>query len=143
MTKSNKIRVFIADDFPLLRRVMGEVIDGTGDMEVVGETGNIEDAVAELQMLQPDVILVADNLPAANSTYANRLIRKSGITAAVLIISTYIEAELIERGFASGVNGFIRKDEIGTLLIEAIRTVFHHQEYLSPEAANILTGPII
>ena len=135
-----KIRVLIADDFAMLRRVIQMLIaKTTDDIEVVGEAPDLQDALKDVQALQPDVILMNDYLPPTNSALATKLFRELDITAAVLIISMHVEPELIRQSFANGANGFMHKDEMGALLVEAIRKVHNKEQYLSPKAEDALT----
>ena len=133
-----KIRVLIADDFAMLRQVIKMLLERTGDIEVVGEAPDLEDALKDVQVLQPDVILMNDYLPPMNSARATKLFRELDITAAILIISMHADTELIHESFASGANGLVYKDEMGALLPEAIRKVHNKEHYLSPMAANAL-----
>lgn len=139
MDKGSKIRVLIADDFDMLRQVMRKVLERTDDIEVAGEALRLQEALAKTQPLQPDVILMDDYLPSTNSAAVTKLFRESGMTTAILVISMKVEPELIEQTLASGAKGFIHKDEMGTLLVEAIHSVFHHGRYLSPKAISTLT----
>ena len=135
-----KIRVLIADDFAMLRRVIHMLIEKTtDDIEVVGEALDLQDALKDVQALQPDVILMNDYLPPTNSALATKLFRELEVTAAILIISMQVEPDLIHQSLTSGANGFMHKDEIGTLIVEAIHKVHNKEKYLSPKAKDALS----
>jgi two-component system, NarL family, response regulator DesR len=138
MSDNMKIKVFIADDFDLMREVIHLLIKRSGDMEVVGEAPRLEDALEETQALNPDVIIMNDYLPPTDSAAAAEKFRKLGIETPILIISMKVELEMIKRSFESGANGFMYKDEMGQHLIEAIRKVHGNERYLSPLAKNRL-----
>ena len=129
-----KIRILIADDFKLLRDVMRLHLERSKDMEVVDEAPDLQDALECASRLQPDVILMNDYLPPIDSAHAAALFRERGFTAAILVLSMQTDADLIERSFRSGVNGYMHKGEIDKYLVEAIRTVHHGGRYLSPAA---------
>ena len=138
MPNNTKIRVLIADDFAMLRKVILLVLEQAADIEVVGEAPDLQDALKDVLELQPDVILMNDYLPPTNSALASKLFRELDVTAAILIISMHVEPELIRQSFASGANGFMNKDEMGTLLAEAIRKVYYEEQYLSPKGEYAL-----
>jgi DNA-binding NarL/FixJ family response regulator len=138
MSSNEKIRVLIADDFAMLRQVINMVLEKTDDIEVVGEAPDLEDALKDVQVLQLDVILMNDYLPPINSALATKKFRELGVDAAILIISMHADTEMIQQSFVSGANGLIYKEEMGTLLTEAIRKVHNKEQYLSPMAEDAL-----
>ena len=136
MTETKVIRVLIADDFKVLRDVIRLHLERAGDMDVVDEAPDLNDALERTRTLQPDVIIMNDYLPPVDSAHAAALFREQGFDAAVLIISMHPEPDLIHRSFLSGANGFMHKDEIGEYLVDAIRRVHHGERYLSPKAED-------
>ena len=136
VTQTKGIRILIADDFKVLRDVIRLYLERAGDMEVVDESPDLYDALERTRTLQPDVIIMNDYLPPIDSAHAATLFRKLGITAAILVISMQAEADLIHRSFRSGVNGFMHKDEIDELLVDAVRQVHQGERYLSPKAGD-------
>ena len=136
MTETKSIRVLIADDFKVLRDVIRQYLERAGDMEVVDESPDLYDALERTRILQPDVIIMNDYLPPIDSAHAATLFRKIGLTTAILVVSMHTEADLIQRSFRSGVNGFMHKDEIDDLLVHAVRSVHQGERYLSPKAGD-------
>jgi DNA-binding NarL/FixJ family response regulator len=134
MAEMKKIRILIADDFKVLRDVIRLYLERAGDMEVVDEAPDLDDALERALALQPDVILMNDYLPPADSAYAAALFREKGIKAAIMTISMSLEPDLIHRSFRQGVNGFIHKDEIDRFLVDGIRIIHRGNRYLSPGA---------
>ena len=103
------IRIPVADDFKLLRDVIRLYIERAGDMTVVDEAPDLNDAMERIKTLQPDVIIMNDYLPPIDSAQAAGLFRAEGFSAGILAISMHLEYELIHQSFQSGVNGFIEK----------------------------------
>jgi DNA-binding NarL/FixJ family response regulator len=81
-----------------------------------------------------------DYLPPTNSALATKLFRELDVTAAILIISIDVEPEMIQQSLANGANGFMHKDEMGTLLTEAIRKVYNNEQYLSQRTEYALAN---
>ena len=134
MTEIKKIRILIADDFKVLRDVIRLYRERAGDMGVIGEAPDLNDALERAQTLQPDVIILNDYLPPVDSAYAAALFRERGIEAAILTISMDIEPDLVHRSLRSGINGFIHKDEINVCIVDAILSIHQGKRYLSPRA---------
>lgn len=134
MTERKKIRILIADDFKVLRDVIRLYLEQAGDMEVVDEALDLNDALERALTLQPDVIIMNDYLPPVDSAYAAALCREKGIEAAIMTISMNAEPDLIHRSIRQGVNGFIHKDEIDQFMVAGIQSILRGKRYLSPRA---------
>jgi DNA-binding NarL/FixJ family response regulator len=140
MTTAGKIRVLIADDFKVLRDVIRLYLEQAGDMEVIDEAPDLNDALERARTLHPDVIIMNDYLPPVDSAYAAEFLRTQGITAAILAISMKAERDLIHRSFSQGVNGFMDKDEIDEYLVDAIRSIYRGEQYISPKAREVYSS---
>ena len=105
-------------------------------MDVIDEAPDLNDALQSARALHPDVVIMNDYLPPIDSAHAAALFRKEGITAAILVISMQPESDIIQRAFSSGVNGFMSKDEIDDLLVDAVRRVHQGERYISPKAGD-------
>ena len=136
MTEIKPIRVLIADDFKVLRDVIRLHLERAGDIDVVDEAPDLDDALERIRTLQPDVVIMNDYLPPIDSAHATARFRELGFTAAILIISMHPEPGLIQRSLLSGANGFMHKDEIDEYLVDAIRRVHQGERYLSPKAGD-------
>jgi DNA-binding NarL/FixJ family response regulator len=141
VSSTKRIRILIADDFKALRDVIRLYLKRAGDMDVIDEAPDLFDALASAKAVHPDVIIMNDYLPPIDSANAALLLRKEGITSAILVISMGTEAEVIKRSFDSGVNGFMYKEEIDKLLVDAIRRVHQGERYLSPKAGDAYWSP--
>ena len=136
MNETKPIGVLIADDFKVLRDVIRLHLERAGDIAVVDEAPDLDDALERSRIVQPDVIIMNDYLPPVDSAHATTRFRARGLNAAVLIISMHLEPDLIRRSFLSGANGFMHKDEIADHLVDAIRRVHQGERYLSPKARD-------
>ena len=136
MTETKSIRVLIADDFKVLRDVIRLHLERAGDMDVVDEAPDLNDALERVRTLRPDVVIMNDYLPPIDSAHATARFRELGFTAAIVIISMHLEPGQIQRSFLNGANGFMHKDEIDEYLVDAIRRVHQGERYLSPKAGD-------
>ena len=140
MNEKKQIHVLIADDFKVLRDVIRLYLERAGDINIVGEAPELDYALELAKTLQPDVIIMNDYLPPVDTALATSLFRQEGISAPVLAISMSVERELIQRSLEHGVTGFMHKDEIALHLVEAIRSVYRGERYLSPKAQGVYDG---
>lgn len=138
MINTQAIRVFIADDFDIMRQVMHLLLEQAEDIEVVGEAPELEEALQEAQTLQPDVIIMNDYLPPIDSAHATQRFRERDIPAAILIVSMQVDPEQIRHSFTHDADGFMHKDEMGDCLIDAIRRIHRGERFLSPKAERAL-----
>jgi DNA-binding NarL/FixJ family response regulator len=136
MTETEIIRILIADDFKVLRDVIRLHLERAGDMDVVDEAPDLDDALERISTLQPDVVIMNDYLPPIDSAHATARFRELGFTAAIVIISMHLEPSLIQRSLLNGANGFMHKDEIDEYLVDAVRRVHQGERYLSPKAGD-------
>jgi DNA-binding NarL/FixJ family response regulator len=137
VSSTKRISILIADDFKVLRDVIRLYLERAGDMDVVDEAPDLNDALVRALALHPDVIIMNDYLPPIDSAHAATLLRKEGITSAILVISMGTNSDVIQRSFQSGVNGFMYKDEIDEFLVDGIRRVQQGERYLSPKARDV------
>ena len=134
MTETKPIGIIIADDLKLLRDVIRLYLERAADMQVIDEAPDLDGALERTRKLHPDAIIMNGHLPPTDSAYATALFRQDGFTGAILVVSTDLELDLIQRSFISGVNGFMHKDEIDEYMVEAVRRVHQGERYLSPKA---------
>ena len=137
MPETSKIRILIADDFKVLRDVIRLYLEHAGDLDVIAEAPDLNDALEHVGTLQPDVVILNDYLPPVDSAHAAGLFREHGSTASILVISLNAEADLVRRAFGNGANGFMQKDEIDEFLVEAIRSVHRGEYYVSPKTREV------
>ncbi|HJR79233.1 MAG TPA: response regulator transcription factor [Anaerolineales bacterium] len=136
MPETGKIRIIIADDFKVLRDVIRLHLARAGDMDVVGEAPDLDDALERVRAVRADVVIMNDYLPPIESAHATARFREQGFTGAILVISIHLEPGLMQRSFLNGANGFMHKDEIDEYLVDAIRRVHQGERYVSPKAGD-------
>jgi len=127
-----KIRVVIADDHPLLREAMRNVLERHEDMEVLGEACDGEEAVKLSSELKPDVVVMDIVMPKLNGIEATRQIRKISPTTAVLVLTAYDDDRYVIGLLEAGAAGYLLKSARGEALVKAIRAVLAGESVLHP-----------
>jgi DNA-binding NarL/FixJ family response regulator len=126
------VRVLIADDQALVRGGFRMILEAKEDMEVVGEAGDGAEAVALVEGLQPDVVLMDVRMPDMDGIEATRRIAASGSCARIVILTTYDVDEYVFAALRAGASGFLLKDVRPPELTEAIRVVARGDALLAP-----------
>jgi DNA-binding NarL/FixJ family response regulator len=117
------IRVVIADDHPVMRDGIRNLLDKAIDIEVVGETGDGLEALHLVEELNPDVLLLDMELPGLKGVEVAQRLQASGAAVRILALSAYNDEEYIRGLLASGAAGYLLKEEIPETIVEAIRGV--------------------
>ncbi len=117
------IRVVIADDHPVMRDGIRNLLDKAIDIEVAGEAGNGVEALRLVEELKPDVLLLDMELPGLKGVEVAQRLQASGATVRILVLSAYDDQEYIRGLLASGAAGYLLKEEIPETIVEAIRGV--------------------
>ena len=136
---SARIRVLLVDDQALFRGGIRMLLGSQPDLEVVGEAGDGETAVAQAAALAPDVVLMDVRMPVLDGIEATaRIVAEAadrGVPApAVLVLTTFDLDEAVVRALRAGASGFLLKDAEPELLLAGIRTVHAGSAVISSAA---------
>ncbi|HCB50760.1 MAG TPA: DNA-binding response regulator, partial [Chloroflexi bacterium] len=131
-TKSENIRILIADDHPIVRQGLSDLLIPRNGMTVVGEAENGRQAVEMAQQLKPDLILMDMIMPELNGAEATALIRDTDPGARILILTSFGNEDILEEALQAGAQGFLLKDSQPDDLLQAVRTVYQGQLILPP-----------
>jgi len=134
------IRVLLADDQALIRAGFRVLVEAAGDIEVVGEAVNGEQAVALAHTARPDVILMDIRMPEVDGLEATRRIAADGDLAGVrvVILTTFETDEYVYQALRAGAGGFLVKDAEPEELIHGVRVVARGDALLSPSVTRRL-----
>jgi DNA-binding NarL/FixJ family response regulator len=140
---SQRARVLIVDDHPLVREGLRTRISAQSDMEVCGEAADVEEAVALSEQTAPALIIVDLSLKHGNGLTLIKKVSQRTPQTRILVISAHPESLFAERALRAGAHGYINKQEAQGKVIEAIRTVLDGQRYLSTEMTQRLVGQAV
>jgi DNA-binding NarL/FixJ family response regulator len=135
---TRRMRIFLVDDHPIVRRGLADLINAEPDLKVCGESDSAESALAAVPGAEPDVVIADITLPGADGIELIRFLRKAKVKAPVLILTMHEEDEYAERAIRAGANGFIMKYRAMQDLLGAIRCVLSGRLYLSTETSERL-----
>jgi DNA-binding NarL/FixJ family response regulator len=132
------LQVVIADDQLLLRAGFRKLLDGEDGLEVVGDAGDGQEAVAIVDRLHPDVVLMDIRMPVMDGIEATRRISQRAPGTAVLVLTTYDLDEYVFAALEAGASGFLLKDCPPDELVAAIRVVARGEALIAPSITRRL-----
>ncbi len=132
------IRVLLVDDQPLLRTGFRLILQSEPDLEVVGEAGDGEVALAQVRALRPDVVLMDIRMPRMDGVEATRRLTALDAPPRVLVLTTYELDEYVVDSLRAGASGFLLKDVPAEDLVEAVRVVHRGEAVVAPRVTRRL-----
>jgi DNA-binding NarL/FixJ family response regulator len=126
------IGVYLLDDHEVVRRGLVALLEGTGEIEVIGESGSAQEAARRIPALRPDVAVLDARLPDGSGIDVCREVRSADPGIKALILTSYQDDEALFSAIMAGAAGYVLKQIKGTDLVDAIRRVAAGQSLLDP-----------
>lgn len=137
---TERIRLLLVDDHPVVREGLRGMLSGQPDFVVVGEADDGNEGVALAGQLQPDVVLMDLRMPGLDGVGAIRQIVERKIPTHVLVLTTYDSDADIVRAIEAGATGYLLKDAPRQELFRAVRAAAKGESALAPAVASRLLG---
>ena len=134
----NPIRLLIVDDHPVVRDGIRGMLAGDPDLDVVGEASDGTEAIALVDTLKPDVILMDLRMPRLGGAAAIKELAERGAAAKVLVLTTYDTDRDVVPALAAGATGYLLKDTPRDELVRAIHAAARGESVLAPSVATRL-----
>jgi NarL family two-component system response regulator LiaR len=132
------IKVMIVDDHPIVRDGLKNMLLVFDDLQLVAAAGDLQEALRLYQQAQPDVILMDLYLQETDGIVATSTILKIDPLARILILTSFVEDNTVQRALATGAVGYLLKNATIDSIAAAIRAAFAGEPTLSPEASKAL-----
>ena len=134
------IRVLIADDHPMVRKGLAQMVAETEDLESAGEADNYASVSRALRVRPVDVLLLDVEMPGKNGLEILKAVRRTHPKLQVLMFSMYPEEQYAVRALKAGAAGYLTKNTPPQKVLEAIRNAARGRKYISPELAQTLAS---
>jgi two-component system, NarL family, response regulator DevR len=132
---SNILRVFLLDDHEVVRRGLKELLEADGDVEVVGEAGTAEQALARIPPTNPHVAVLDVRLPDGDGIEVCREVRSRHPGIHCLMLTSFTDDEALLQSMLAGASGYVAKQIRGADIVDAVRRVADGQSLLDPAVA--------
>jgi two-component system response regulator NreC len=132
------IRILLVDDHMVVRTGIRMLLEGSKDIEIIGEVSTAKEAIESAKSLQPDVILMDIGLPDMSGIEATREIKRSSDKIAVVALTIHEDEEYFFKMLDAGASGYVPKRAAPDELLTAIREAAAGEVYLFPSMAKLL-----
>lgn len=139
----SKLRVFLADDHPVVREGLKALINAQTDMEVVGEAGDGLGACEQVSQLRPDVVVLDVSMPGLSGAQAAERLRQTCPEIKVVALTVHEDRGYLRQLLEAGAVGYVLKRAAAQELIRAIQAVAGGGVYLDPALAGKVVGGFV
>jgi DNA-binding NarL/FixJ family response regulator len=141
VSTGRKTRLLLVEDHVILREGLCALLDLESDFMIAGDAGDVGEALAAVERLQPNLVITDIALPGRSGIELIRELRARFPETRVLVLTAHNTDEYIRAALNAGAHGYVLKDAGRADLLHAIRTVVAGQQYLcAPVAARIVSG---
>jgi two-component system, NarL family, response regulator DevR len=139
MEPSNRITVFLLDDHEVVREGVRQLLEASGEIEVVGEAGTVADAIARIPAVRPAVCVLDVQLPDGTGIEVCRDIRSNHPEIGCLMLTSFSDDEALFQSVIAGAAGYVLKQIRGNDLVGAVKRVAAGDSLIDPA----LTGRLL
>lgn len=134
------IKIFIADDHPLIREGLKKTLLSEVDFQIAGEAADGTELLKKITEVDFDIILLDLNMPGKNGLDVIKEIKQLYPKAYILVLSMYPLHRFAVRALKTGAAGYVTKDSPTEEVVKAIRTIISRGRYISIELAELLAN---
>lgn len=132
------ITVFLADDHTVVRDGLRHLLEAQDGIEVIGDAANGREAVRQVELLSPNIVVMDIAMPDLNGIEATQKIIERCPAIKVIILSMHSTNEHIRQAFKAGAHGYLLKESAGNEVVLAVRSVCDKHYYLSQKLSDKL-----
>jgi DNA-binding NarL/FixJ family response regulator len=136
------IRVLVVDDHEVVRTGLATLLASTGDLLCVGMAGDGDQALAEVERVAPDVVLLDLSMPHRDGVSVVRALRESGREVRVLVLTSFQEPDRVLEVMRAGADGYLLKEDRAEQILDGVRAVAAGGAPLDPTVARALLADL-
>lgn len=133
-----QIEVMLVDDHSIVRQGIKSLISREGDIRIIAEASDGQEAIKLAKAKCPDVIIMDVTLPYLNGLDASKVILKHNKHIKIIVLSMHDNRVFIEKALQNGIKGYIIKSSAPDEITHAIREVYSGSFYLSPKISSFV-----
>jgi len=132
------IRVVIADDHPIVRQGLRQVIQKDAGLQVVAEAGDGQAALEQIKATRPRVAILDIDMPVMSGFEVARAVARLSLPVEIIFLTVHCEEEFFNEALELGARGYVLKDSSATDVVACVRAVAARQNYVSPALTSYL-----
>lgn len=140
MKSENKITIIMADDHPIFRSGLKQMIEEDKNILILGESDNGQIALEMINNLKPEVALLDIEMPGKTGLEILRELKNSGHRPKVIFLSVFADEDIYDEAMELGISGYVLKDSAISDIIDCIYSVSKGDYYISPSLMNLLVN---
>lgn len=133
-----EISILIADDHPIFRRGLRAVIESDSAMNIVSEADNGEIALAEIERLEPKIVVLDSDMPKIDGLTVARTIQTKNLTTLPIFLTMHKDEAIFNAAIDADVKGFVIKDSAATDIVNCIKEVAKGKRFFSHVLSEFL-----
>lgn len=135
---TEQIRIVMADDHPIVRQGLRQMIETDRNLSIVAEAGDGQTALELIEKHQPGVTVLDIDMPKMDGFAVVRELQKRRINVEIVFLTMHSEEEIFQAAMDLGVKGYVLKDSAVTDIVSSIRSVAAQRPFLSPSLSALL-----
>jgi DNA-binding NarL/FixJ family response regulator len=132
------ITLVIADDHPIFRAGLRQVLETDDALHVLAEAGDGEEALAAIESFRPDLAVLDIDMPRLDGLDVARTLRDRRSSTRIILLTLHTDAWFLNTALDAGVQGYVPKESAVAEIAGAIKSVHAGQEYISPVLSRLL-----
>jgi len=133
-----EIRIIIADDHPIVRQGLRQVIERDPQFRILAEAGNGLEALEYIEKQQPDVVVLDIDMPYLHGFDVMRKIKALGLAVEIIFLTMHREEDFFNEAISLGAKGYVLKDSAVADIVLAIKAVVAGEHFTSPALTSYL-----
>ncbi len=135
---TQQIRIVMADDHPIVRQGLRQMIETDKNLSIVAEAGDGQTALELIEKHQPGVSVLDIDMPKMDGFAVVRELQKKRINVEIVFLTMHSEEEIFQAAMDLGVKGYVLKDSAVTDIVSSIKSVAEQRPFLSPALSALL-----
>jgi len=138
MAMKDEVKIVIADDHPIVRQGLRQMIEAEKNFTIVGEAGDGEDALQLIETHKPDVAVLDIDMPRIGGFDVARQLKRKKSEVGIIFLTMHNEEEIFQTAMDLGVGGYVLKDSATTDIVAGIKSIAAGKPFISPAMSALL-----
>ena len=134
----DEVKIVIADDHPIVRQGLRQMIEAEKNFTIVGEAGDGEDALQLIETHKPDVAVLDIDMPRIGGFDVARELKRKKSEVGIIFLTMHSEEEIFQTAMDLGVGGYVLKDSATTDIVAGIKSIASGKPFISPALSALL-----